>query len=192
MKKLLVLMLVLGVASLASAGLKISVAGDLDPEETEYTVLVSTSIELDIHADGMILPLGQHNWALVVDSSTGSISGGTAVYQFTDVVNDVGGPCGENADVQPDPPQDGIWGAIANLNSAHVIMGDTELVNSIVFHCEGPDDAVVTLYDIQSGVPFGDISGGVILDQIVIHQEIPEPMTMALLGLGGLFLRRRK
>jgi hypothetical protein len=33
---------------------------------------------------------------------------------------------------------------------------------------------------------------GAMIDTILIHQIIPEPMTIALLGLGGLLLRRRK
>jgi len=32
---------------------------------------------------------------------------------------------------------------------------------------------------------------GAVMDSQIIHQ-IPEPITLALLGLGGLFLRRRK
>ena len=49
------------------------------------------------------------------------------------------------------------------------------------FHCTEVGDVVVHLLD----------DGMQIVDSIVIHQ-IPEPMTIALLGLGGLFLRRRK
>jgi len=49
------------------------------------------------------------------------------------------------------------------------------------FHCDGPGIVVITLLDTD----------GVVLDTITVSQ-IPEPMTVALLGLGGLFLRRRK
>jgi hypothetical protein len=50
-------------------------------------------------------------------------------------------------------------------------------------HCEGPSwDNVVMLWDGSTGD---------LLDTIIIHQ-VPEPATIALLGLGGLFLRRRK
>ncbi len=52
----------------------------------------------------------------------------------------------------------------------------------IELHCEGLGD--VTLL-------FGNTPGGSEFDTQVIHQ-IPEPMTIVLLGLGGLFLRRRR
>jgi len=51
---------------------------------------------------------------------------------------------------------------------------------SLVFHCTGPGDFVIVLND----------DGLNPLDTVIIHQ-IPEPMTLGLLGLGGLFLRRR-
>jgi hypothetical protein len=65
----------------------------------------------------------------------------------------------------PDPsfqPGDGVW-------------------YEVPFHCEGPETVVINLWD-------GNYAE--ILDTLVITQ--PEPMTVALLGLGGLFLRRRK
>jgi hypothetical protein len=49
------------------------------------------------------------------------------------------------------------------------------LVRDVGFHCEGPGDATLYLVD----------NNGEILDSQVIHQ-IPEPMTITLLGLGGL------
>jgi hypothetical protein len=54
------------------------------------------------------------------------------------------------------------------------------LVRSIVFHCDGPGDVTVAIVD----------EDGQVLDTQVIHQ-IPEPITVVFLGLGGLFLRRR-
>jgi hypothetical protein len=41
-------------------------------------------------------------------------------------------------------------------------------------------------YDINYSIAGGDVAG-----QAVLH-VVPEPMTLGLLGLGGLFLRRRK
>jgi len=50
------------------------------------------------------------------------------------------------------------------------------------FHCDGPGIVTIALIDTSSLA---------VLDTITVTQ-IPEPMTVALLGLGGLFLRRRK
>jgi len=50
------------------------------------------------------------------------------------------------------------------------------------FHCDGPGVATILLFD-----PYTlDL-----LDTITVT-EVPEPMTAGLLGLGGVFLRRRR
>jgi len=63
-----------------------------------------------------------------------------------------------------------------------------ELVQSVVgvlytstFHCEGEGD--VTLYAFNDNF--------VVEDTQVIHQ-VPEPATLAILGIGGLLLRKRR
>jgi hypothetical protein len=60
--------------------------------------------------------------------------------------------------------------------------------DEFLFHCESENGAtIVNLYGTQDG--------GVTwrtLDSVIVHQPIPEPMTIVLLGLGGLFLRCRK
>jgi hypothetical protein len=57
--------------------------------------------------------------------------------------------------------------------------------DQIMFHCESLGDAVINLYSTDWTTP-------TLIDSVVIHQVVPEPVTIALLGLGGLFLRRRK
>ena len=56
------------------------------------------------------------------------------------------------------------------------------VVAEFSFHCEGEGEVI-----IMAGMDVFDAT----FDSVVI-QQIPEPMTMALLGLGGLFLRRKK
>jgi len=51
------------------------------------------------------------------------------------------------------------------------------LLRSIIFHCDAPGDVTIAIVD----------DNGEILDSQVIHQ-VPEPMTIALLGLGSLVL----
>ena len=50
-------------------------------------------------------------------------------------------------------------------------------------HCDhGPSEDIIYLIDLNTGA---------VEDTLLIHQ-VPEPMTVLLLGLGGLLLRRRK
>lgn len=188
MKKLLILMMVVSMASLASATLQISVDGNPEPVDSEIIVAPSDIITLDIWTDTGLQPFQSADWALVVDYNYGTITGGIA-NEIPGGFNSIGGaaPDVENG-VLPMEPLAGIWGNLANLAFNPVEAG-TVLIDGIKFHCEGPGDALVSLYAITSGVEFpGD---AVLMDSVLIHQ-VPEPMTMALLGLGGLFLRRRK
>jgi len=88
-----------------------------------------------------------------------------------------------------------------------LIKGEATLIWNLIIHCDGEGEVVVdlTLQDVDSRysqyvnssvtpmTPYPDweplLEGD--LGDLVIHQ-IPEPMTIALLGLGGLFLRRRR
>ena len=189
MRKIVVLMLILGVTSMVNAGvLQISVNGNPDPIDSEIELKPSETLVLDILTVGDIGAFEFHNWALVVDTAYGSISGGVAA--VLPGSNQLGGATGDNPDVLPDEPLAGIWGIQGNTTMTPIASG-TVLVDQIEFHCEAIGDAVVQLYEIVSGEPFPS-QGGTLVDQVIIHQ-IPEPMTIALLGFGGLLaLRRRK
>lgn len=70
------------------------------------------------------------------------------------------------------------------------------LVSGLAIHCDGRGDVIVDLTLGLGDTGYGDPTSPTImletdLGDLVIEQ-IPEPMTIALLGLGGLFLRRRK
>jgi len=95
----------------------------------------------------------------------------------------------------------GPWGGYIPLvmpNSYPILM------QGLMFHCEEPTDMTISLlaagqgitrleYDANKNVIGQTViyQPGQILDTIVVHQ-IPEPMTMSLLGLGGLALLRRR
>ena len=69
------------------------------------------------------------------------------------------------------------------------IPANTILCENILFHCEGGTDAVVELWH-------GEVQGSTIIpsfleDSVVIHQ-IPEPITVSLMGLGCPALLRRR
>ena len=184
MKKLLVLMLVLGLASVASAefSAQISVNGDPEPIDSEITILISEHLELDIWTDSGIDPFGGKPVMLVCDILCGDISGGQSVHPAFTMM----GLTVDNDDVIPPEGEQGIWGTILNASFDPVPPG-TMLANFIDFHCiQGPGDCIISLYEVIEGAGVG-----VLYDQVTIHQ-IPEPASMLLLGLGGLLLRRRK
>jgi len=186
MKKLLVLMLVLGLASVANAiDLKISVDGVVDPPDSTINILPSDYLELDIYcASGYSSSADNTFWALVVDTAYGTITGGVVHIPPAPGMSDMLGQSAA-ADYFPglEPGEDGPWGSIGGPPGSTADPGI--YYDGFEFHCEALGDAVVRLLGTV------DFSSWVVYDTQVIHQ-IPEPASMLLLGLGGLLLRRRK
>ena len=183
MKNFVVLMLVLGVASLASATLQISVGGVQEPIDSEITILPSDHLVLDIWTDAAIpADWGGTTVVMLVDPAAGSLTVTGTSYE--NVSGDAGmGPLNPGASMWGiNPPEDGIWAGMSVTGLGFA--AGTTLYDFIDFHCEAPGETVISLYEY-------DYVTAVLVDQVTIHQA-PEPMTMALLGLGGLFLRRRK
>ncbi len=163
MKKLLVLMLVLGLASAANAVLSISVNGG-DPG-AEITIFPFDSLVLDISSDNSV---SYGVWLYIYDGNR-TLSNPTQPPGVGDISSYLGGH-------------------YTNYNYYYVTIADSggNVVPGTGFEVDyqatGIDDILIELYD-QSGVT--------VIDSLVIHQT-PEPMTIALLGLGGLLLRRRR
>jgi hypothetical protein len=187
MKKLLVLMLVLGLTSVASATnadkmIQLSINGEPAPDE--ITMVVSEWIKLDI----MLAP------DLLMD--------------VMELDLEIVGP----GHIELDPqnvvePTDIIVGAFESWSlvvqgvsekGIEVIAGTSfgevagTLVDYILFHCDGLGDVTVTITDAGTNniLNVGDV-GPEAMGSIIIHQ-IPEPTTVMLLGLGSLFLLRRR
>ena len=188
MRKLLILMLVLGLSPVANAVL-ISVDGVVDPEDTTINLTPSETVVIDIMGQDEPQPLN----AYLLIEGPGAIAGSTMLYPGSLAMyfelEGWAAFCGYT-------PEE-LLGAIAAMgypglvDLSYMSFADGaapgaplsgKLVDDIIFHCEGLGDVVLTLLSDDFVT---------VLDTQVIH-NVPEPMTVALLGLGGLFLRRRR
>lgn len=167
MKKFLVLFLLSMVVS-ANAGLVIYVklADNIwaDYADSKLWITPSTTVELGV----MDINGG---------TETGSLALGLTAGPGSLDASNVVGLQGVTAMMQDDIEEAAEYG-VENPFVAMEITNATSqgmLLRSVLFHCDGPGDATIALVD----------DDGQIIDSQVIHQT-PEPMTLALLGLGGL------
>lgn len=170
MKKLLVILSVLALATMANAALHISLDGNIEIDE--ITIAPSDTITIDLYDDQAG---GYVDFLAYLD--IGLIDNGV----YTLSMPRMGAGAGDFSGF--------VQSEYAGYDDFEVSQADTALPNpdpgsvfEVDLHCEGVGDVEIILYD---GATFA------VLDTAIIHQT-PEPMTMALLGLGGLFLRRRK
>lgn len=172
MKKLFVLFLVLTMASLAQAAvLELSVNDSRDGagNTTEITIDISSNITVGVYCSNASAPSDQFWLGIVAGAGDGEWVADTNTV-YIEMGSDASATP-YNADwwygntgfsVEP-PPTEGKW-------------------FDVDFHCTLEGDVYIDLYDE---------TGYVLEDRILVHQ-VPEPMSIALLGLGGLFLHRRK
>lgn len=180
MKKLLIIAIVMLVASMANAGLLLSVDGVVDPPETSITIKPSDRLIIDIVGDGTTDPglfyMGlavQGPGSLEIDNAAILYAGSDAGVAW-DSDEEIAGMLGLQF-----PFVDVSLNDVPPVGTAKPPL-EGKLIDNIIFHCEAPGDVVILLFS-------GD---GEILDTQVIHQ-IPEPVTVALLGLGALLIRRK-
>ena len=176
MRKLLVLLLVLGMASMANAALTIDVNGQTNPGVITLAPSDYVWISISSNMGGKVTDM--YNAQLILtDPANGNYS---ALAAWTGNIN---------VYIPPAIPE--ATGSIISSYYAFAknsyprvggIMPQAGTGFEFELHCEGPGDVLVTLWDLR------DASAA---DTLLIHQ-IPEPMTMVLLGLGGLSLIRRR
>lgn len=184
MKKLLTVFAVLAMASVANATLLISVDGSTDHPESSITLNVGDTAVIDIHAQSQ--NLAQGGWMIIQGNGTLDASNPTDLWSISTISN--------MPEAQLDPLRPGL--------AAFGYPGVTELVQMEIKHedpSQSPPDGLVannviftcTVENLDAVITLLDSGTFAVMDSVVIHQ-IPEPITFALLGLGGLFLRRRK
>lgn len=161
MKKLMVLALVLGMASLATAALSLSASSDRVNPGEEFTIYVMGTVDelpasggLDGAIEG---PMKWNSYGLSDKVGVGVVADSWDAFGTLDFnIGKGGAPLPETAD--------GAW-----------------VVATYVAGAAGES------YDFY----LQDSSFTTIPASLLTVTVIPEPVTMALLGLGGLFLRRR-
>jgi hypothetical protein len=176
MKKLLVLTLVLGIASLATASIQLGIGGNTDLIDSEIWLDPSQEIVFDVIASG-------EEYGMPIFVNIMMMDGAGTMAPLTNYV----------IPYDPEDPMTELDVTFPALIPGEVYLLDTiipgptpnpiqGLLGDFVFHCAGPGDVLIML-----GFDVYDAS----LDQLIVHQT-PEPATMALLGLGALVLRRKK
>ena len=179
MKKLLVLILLMAMASAASAA---SVWFEVDESEPQLAgggYSSSQIITINVVADFEI-----GSFALDIASNFGTAEGAGPVNPAFDLFAEVGEIVNSGGVLIT-----GTRGGI--LTYLYPPLEAGEIIYSFEFHVPHlPDSTLIVIDDcgfvsfLYSGTDVTDV------EALVIHT--PEPMTIALLGLGGLFLRRRK
>ena len=171
MKKLLILMLVLGLASTANAAIVLSLDGSTDIDE--ISIDVSDTVVVDIYNTDGKGYLAYLDFYYTSDGSY-ALSNATLTANAGDLSGFVG-------------PYDGGYDNDEYEVTLNNAVGDSTPGSQfeVDLHCEKENlDVLIELWKCV-GTTY------TLEDTATIHQ-LPEPMTIALLGLGGLFLRRRR
>jgi len=198
MRKLLALILILGMATAASASIDLSVNGLPAPDV--ITLEPSMFITLDINVSAGQY-LGGGDIAIRLSNPQGHLDPGGVTFINPVPTELFPGTVFPLAWTSPwavvplfsGPQQVYMSGG----NSQYNTLGPYKLMDGLLFHCDDFSDVIIELVSMGLGVakfeggnPVIIYQPGQIIDSIYVIQ--PEPATMALLALGGLALLRRR
>jgi hypothetical protein len=163
------------------------------------TVTVNKKTPLDIHgsnsatgASDQTLPYDSH---FVLDPQAVAATGSISPDEDSDVTSNGGHPHSSpfdsfNLNPATGTPSDG-WGMGTNLNGAYGIVGSFQVQNQPIAYLVIPDSATTTPIVVNGLVQADNQATKQPVTWII---GVPEPTSMGLaaIGLGGLFIRRRK
>ena len=189
MKKILVLLLIFGMASLANAAyipLTLTMSAPATAEiNTAFTVNVTLSgltgsLQVNMLKDGQIVIGGTSTHTDGAITANANFDAGTNVLTYPDLQLNSGapGPYVVNTDIVYSFGMTGtsLGNLTFGMDNKNAGVGELLLL--------GIDNGDWSYYGYPSLGPLTVVGGSTTV--------VPEPMTILLLGLGGLFLRRRK
>jgi opacity protein-like surface antigen len=175
MKNLLILMLALVITSVANAAFTLVVDGEEVGDEIDLIV-------------GGLIDIGIYNDTPGDSSNTRQLLAYVIIYdvtggEWTGLNNVYIPPAVPGSYNHHDPDGMGLDVFLGNFTNPNPYFSGVGVLGDYQYRCLAlGHDVMVELMDGTTAT---------ILDSLTIHQ-IPEPMTIALLGLGGLFLLRRR